>query len=476
MKLCSLSKDLSENKETKINNLFFNSYLPFANDKQNKVYLYGYYCSENNIDISLEQFSTHLNLSIDDIKESFEYWQKLNLVQITTIEEFNVIYLPIKTSFANVKKYEDKYANFNVVAQSMFTHMISPNEYSAYYELMETKHIESDALLMIIKYCLETKGKDVSYAYILAVANNWIAEKITKTSQVEEKLKEIETTSEDILNVLLVLGIKRKASLEELDLYRKWKLDFKFSSSDIIEIAKLLKKKGGMKALDSKLCKYYEMQLIQLDDILTYEKNKKYYYSIAKDIVSKLGLYFENLDPVIDSYLNPWLYKGYSDETLLALADFCFKTENRTLEDMNLIIEKLYKLGLVSLTSIQQYINELKTVDEQIKNMLEKLGLSRRVTQRDRELFNTWTNIWNLSFDLLDYGIEISKDKAQPFLYLTKVLNSFHEKNVTTVEEAKNISKNLLNTNNFNANKGMFTHSYTDEELNTLFDNLKDFY
>lgn len=475
MNLCSLSKDLSENKETRINNLFFVDYLPYANDKQIKVYLYGYYCSENNVDLTLEQFAKNINLTIDEVKESFEYWKKLNLVQITTIDDFNVIYLQVSSNLLNVKKYEDKYANFNVVAQSMFNRMISPNEYDTYYNLMETKHLESDALLMIMKYCLETKGKDVSYPYIVTVANNWIAEKITKTSQVEEKLKEIEKTSEDILNVLLVLGIKRKASLEELDLYRKWKIDFKFSSSDIIEVARLLKKKGGMKALDSKLCKYYEMQLIRLDDILTYEKNKKYYYTIAKDIVSKLGLYFENLDPVIETYLNPWLYKGYSDETLLVLADFCFKTENRTLEDLNTLIEKLHKLGLVSLSSIQQYINELKGVDEQIKNILEKLGLTRRVTQRDREQFNIWTNTWNLSNDILEYGAEISKDKTQPFLYLTKVLNSFHEKNVTTIDEAKNVSKNI-NVNNSNANKGLFTHSYTDDELNTLFDNLKDFY
>lgn len=473
MNLCSLSKDLSESKETKINNLFFIDYLPYANDKQIKVYLYGYYCSENNLDINLEQFSKNINLSIDEIKESFSYWQKLNLVQITTIDDFNVIYLPIKTSFVNVKKYEDKYANFNVVAQSMFNRMISPNEYGAYYELMETKHIECDALLMIMKYCLETKGKDVSYPYILTVANNWISEKITKTSQVEEKLKEIEKTSEDILNVLLVLGIKRKASLEELDLYRKWKLDFDYSSSDIIEIARLLKKKGGMKALDAKLSKYYEMQLIRLDDILTYEKNKKYYYTIAKDIVSKLGLYYENLDPVIETYLNPWLYKGYSDETLLVLADFCFKTENRSLEDMNLVIEKLYKLGLVSLSSIQQYINELKGVDEQIKDILEKLGLTRRVTQRDREQFNTWLNIWNLSLDLLYFATNLSKDKTQPFLYFTKILNSYHEKNISTVEEAKTLNTSTYEVKT-NANKGLFTHSYTDDELNTLFDNLKD--
>lgn len=473
MKLCTLSKDLIENKETKINNLFFTDYLPYANDKQIKVYLYGYFCSENNLDISLEEFARNINLNIDEVKESFEYWQKLNLIQITTIEDFNIIYLPIKTSFVNVKKYEDKYSNFNIVAQSMFNRMISPNEYGAYYELMETKHIESDALLMIMKYCLETKGEDVGYPYVLAVANNWISEKITKTSQVEEKLKELEKTSEDILNVLLVLGIKRKASLEELDLYRKWKLDFKFCSSDIIEVARLLKKKGGMKALDNKLCKYYEMQLIELDDILTYEKNKKHYHTIAKNIATKLGLYFENLDPVIEMYLNPWLYKGYSDETLLVIADFCFKTENRTLEDMNEVVSKLYKLGLVSLQAIQQYINELKSVDEQIKQILQKLGLSRRVTQRDREQFNTWTNIWNLPAELIEYGAEISKDKSQPFLYFTKVLNSFHEKNITNLEDAKAVSK-TISSNNFNANKGLFTHSYTDDELNTLFDNLKE--
>ena len=230
-----------------------------------------------------------------------------------------------------------------------------------------------------------------------------------------------------------------------------------------------------MGALDNKLSKYYEMQLLNFSDIESYEKNKSHYYTLAREIVSKLGLYFSNLDPVIETYLNNWLYKGYSVETLKLLADFCFKGDCRTLEEMDSTIQKLYKLGCVSIESIKEYVNELSLVDEEIKKLLSALSLSRRVTQRDREQYNIWKNVWNISAELMDYAVSLSQNKTQPFLYFTKIINSYHEQNIKTLEQATVLSANVNSTKaQTSANKGMYTHSYSEEELNTLFDNLKE--
>lgn len=38
------------------------------------------------------------------------------------------------------------------------------------------------------------------------------------------------------------------------------------------------------------------------------------------------------------------------------------------------------------------------------------------------------------------------------------------------------VSNSKRKDENFNANKGLFTHNYSDEELATSFDNLKDFH
>ena len=74
---------------------------------------------------------------------------------------------------------------------------------------------------------------------------------------------------------------------------------------------------------------------------------------------------------------------------------------------------------------------------------------------------------------MLEYAISISQGKTQPYQYLNKVLANFHEKDINSVEKAK--AQNLnLSANNSNKELNMNTRSYTDEEVNRLFDNLKE--
>ena len=48
--------------------------------------------------------------------------------------------------------------------------------------------------------------------------------------------------------------------LEERDMFIKWTKEFKYNNTTILNVAEMLKKKGGMKALDNKLTKYHSLQ------------------------------------------------------------------------------------------------------------------------------------------------------------------------------------------------------------------------
>lgn len=68
--------------------------------------------------------------------------------------------------------------------------MISANEYMKYFSVMEEFAIRPEAMLLIVRYCIDLKGEHISQNYILQVAKNFAAEGITTVEQVENKLSD----------------------------------------------------------------------------------------------------------------------------------------------------------------------------------------------------------------------------------------------------------------------------------------------
>ena len=479
MAFCKFSSEYVISKETQVDNLFINEFLPYAPAECVKVYLYGLYkCSNSGAyDNTIENFSKVLNLTEEEIEDAFLYWQEQGLVQVLNTCPIEIRFMPLKNVINNTKKYKpEEFATFNRQVQEILEgRQITPTEYDEYYYLLKTLHFQPEALLMIIKFCTQIKGANVGYKYILTVAKNWANEGITTTKSVEDRLISYEQAGSDIEKLLKLCGAKRIASLEERELFLKWTKEFGFDFKTLEYVAKLLKpNKVNFDKLDVRLTKYYEMKKLSIKEIEDYEKEKSEMYSLARDINKKMGLYYENLEPVVENYISKWLNLGHSQASLFALAEYCFKNSIRTLEGLDSTILKLYKLGVVSIEAIEQYMSELITQDKEIKNILEKLGIARLVTNQDRAYYKTWTQVWNLSDELINLGTELSTGKFQPIQYLNKLLSNWHTNNVKTLEEAKNCKlpeKEKEIKTRVSPNKG---RSYKKEELDALFDSLEE--
>ena len=74
-----------------------------------------------------------------------------------------------------MKKYNvDKYTAFNISAQELCgSKMLTPREFEEFYYIIENLKMDKEALLKVIEYCVNLKGKNVSLNYIIAVAKNW---------------------------------------------------------------------------------------------------------------------------------------------------------------------------------------------------------------------------------------------------------------------------------------------------------------
>lgn len=478
MALCSYSSKLAMDGYTVIDNTFLNEFLPQATGDDVKVYLYGLnLCSNpNNDDNSLDTMSKVLCLTEDDILKSFSYWQEMGLVQIVSTNPLEIRFLPARARSGSSKiRNKDKYTDFNAQIQEVISgRMITPTEYNEYYSLIETYHFEPEALVMIAKYCTTKKSTSISYPYILAVARNYADEGLKTIEAVEQKFIEYEQNSDEIKRVLSALGLKREADIEERNLYLKWNNNFGFTNGVIVEVAKTLKKKGGFAKLDSLLSKYFEQKLFTIEEISEFSERQEEMFELAKTVSKNLGLYYQNLENVVDVYVADWVNKGYDFETLVVISMYCFKQSIRSLDAMNTIVQKFFKLGLVSSESISQYISGVIKSDEQIKALLDNVGLVRSVSSYDREFYKTWTNNWNFSHEQIMLVSEISKGKSNPVSYLNKILSSLNERNIKTDAEIEKYLKSF-STDGAKTDKPDFSQrDYSAEEMNALFDSLED--
>lgn len=476
MAFCKFSSEYVISKETPVDNLFINEFLPYAPAECVKVYLYGLYKCTNSssYDNTIENFAKVLNLTEEEVEDAFLYWQDEGLVQVLNTCPIEIRFMPLKNVINNTKKYKpEEFSTFNRQVQEILEgRQITPTEYDEYYYLLKTMHFQPEALLMIIKFCTQIKGANVGYKYIVTVAKNWANEGITTTKSVEERLFTYEQAGSDLEKLLKICGAKRNATLEEREMFLKWTKELGFNYNTIEYVGKLLKPtKVNFEKLDARLLKYYEMKKLSIKEIEDYEKEKSEMYTLAREINKKMGLYYENLEPVVENYISKWLNLGHNSTSLLALADYCFKNSIRTLEGLDSTVLKLYKLGIVSMEAIEEYMQELISLDKEIKEILEKLGISRMVTNQDRTYYKTWKQDWNLSSELIALGVEMSAGKFQPLQYLNKLLSNWHTNSVKTLDEAKNYIIPEKAPEKVSKNKG---RSYKKEELDALFDSLEE--
>lgn len=475
MAFCDKEKQLVSDGYTVIDNKFFLNYLPDAPDKCVAVYLLGLALSSSHgDDNSVDAIAQKLSITPDDVMTAYQYWDELGLVTVSNDVPPHVTYNAIKDSTNALRKISpNKYKKFSQQLQDLFVggRQINTSEYDAYYQFLEDTAFEPEALLAVIKYCVELKGKTINYQYILTVARNEMRKGATTLAVVAEHLNCQQKYDEDLKLVFKQLGINRKFEHSDRETYDKWVRELGFTQDVITNVAKNCKN-GGMAKLDALLCEYYKRGAMSLTEIEAYTAQKTRLYDLAKNINKAIGVYYQSVDAIIDEYLAGWLNKGFDDDTLLEIAKYCFRNGIRTLNGLADVVDKLYKNGVTTSESLHGYIAAIAKHDELIKDVLTKCGLDRRVTANDRLLFKTWTEAWSIPYDVIEYAAEKSAGVSNPVAYLNRILADYKQAGVRSVEQAKahNTSANKSTaTKVLIGGRDMERRPYTDEELNALF-------
>lgn len=483
MALVKYSEDYKIGGYTVIDNAFITQYLSEVPDKYLKVYLYGMYLL-NNPDANLntvENLTAVLKITEDEAFAAFCYFEECGILEIISKTPLLIQYFPLNEALARPKKFKpSKYADFSKQVQALLPERnISTAEFSEYYNLIETYRLQPEALIVIISYCTQLKGRTISYRYILTVAKNWVSRGILTLEACENELVAYNKQATEISDILSALGKKDFADYLDNELYTKWIKEWGFDKEAIIFAAKYLKKqKGNMSKLDELLLQFYNNKKMAEKEMIQFLADLETIKQTAYAVVKALGLYIPNISPVIDNYITAWFDLGYSGETLVALANYFFKSPNKkSLAGMNhLIKQQLFKRGIITLEKINAYIEQKYKDDKLIRQILETLGVKRDLYESDFDNYDIWKSDWKISDELILFAAAKCNETLNPLANLHKLLIAYKNSNVVTIKQAEKIV--LEKTHAEDKKAGRFNNyekrDYSKEELNSLMVDIND--
>lgn len=218
---------------TPVDNLFFLTYMPDADGIFVKVYLYGlmqcYHPS-----LQDDSIAERLGITDTQVRCAFVYWQARGLVRIVSEEPFSVEYL-LAGQEALTHAASVKYRTLVRSANALFApRTLELREMKALYDCIELYGLEEGAVLELVSYCIEQKGKRVSSNYLLAVAQTWNEAGIVRSEDAQAYLESYRIRKHGASEVLRRWNKRRKPTKDEMDLYDRWQREWGFDEEGIL--------------------------------------------------------------------------------------------------------------------------------------------------------------------------------------------------------------------------------------------------
>lgn len=496
MPLCKFSENFQMFDITPVENLFIHEFMLKAPGDFVKVYLYGLmHCyNPNSTENSIESFSHALGMDTETIENAFHYWERQGILFFhqdkggqLSIEFYNIKDV-LYNKGLNSEKSMYKYKDFNQNLQQMFdTRLLTPQEYLRIYDWIEVLNLPMEVVLMMVQFYISRMGKKVRINYLDKVAAGWAGDGINTLQKAEEYIQSNDSCFKDTVAVLKYLGIHRTPSKAELDLYKKWR-DWGFNLSSILLACKETTKVQSptFAYLDKILANMHSKDITTPQEIKDHLDTQDDTYSKLKEVYYELGYKDNTPTPEHLSMYHCWVNEcKLSHDVILQACRQCVRKKANTFEHLDSLLRQWAKDGLTTVPEVQGFLSRRKSVDNEIKAVLERAGDAREVTLSDRKLFQQWTESWNMSFEVILLAAEYSVLSKEKIRFLHKILSDWHDKGINTVKEGKadhERHQKALDIMGQTPDKGLKKqldfnkfpqHSYTEEDLENLFENIE---
>lgn len=358
---CRFSPDAARHEFTPVDNGFLTEYLPQANGLQLQVYLYGLMqCFHPAMDGSL---ADALGVSAKEVTEAFCYWQAQGLVRIVSdaplVVEYAALHAASPMHNASPMKYGSLVAKLNTLTAPR---QFGMRELRHVYDWIEVYGLDEGAVLELVSYCMDRKGRRVSINYMSSVAQSWAEEGILSFDAAHAAIEAYTIKRHGASAILQQWNKRRRPTQDEMALYEKWTGDWGFSEDAILAALPRLTVSGSpnFTYLDELLDTMRENRLTSAPDIFEDDEKTAQERAFAKLLFERAG----KVEPAtrteraqIAMYFTEF---GMPRELLLYAAE-CSHGANRPFGMMKLLLNDWHAQGIDTVAAAQAYQAERKT-------------------------------------------------------------------------------------------------------------------
>ena len=438
MPLCSFSENYLMLGVTPVENLFIQEYLPRASGDYVRVYLYGLMqCYHPGSDMTLERTARILDLSVDTVRDAFQYWERQGLVRRVSDNPVAYQYLNVASSLLNETPMEQdiyRHRDFNNRLQQIFgSRLLHSGEFNMACEWVEDLHLPEEVVLIMVQSYVASHGAKCQFKSLNKVAMKWAEEEIFTIEQAEEKALCESDAWKTCEQVFRQLSIARKPTKAELDMARKWLEEWKLSPKAIIAACRetVNARNPNMGYLDGILKRHTGITSgSEMTESL--EQQNKLFESV-KALHEALGIGFNQPTPdELRTYRN-YLEAGFAPETILRVARELKETmKSPDMQWLNEALIKLMEREQITLEAVEAHFAQQKLLREQIAEIYSACNLVKKITATDVAQLEDWLKI--ASSEVILYAAECARGKALPTGYITKLLTEWKKLDLTTAE------------------------------------------
>ena len=424
---------------TPVENQFILELLPEAKGDYVRVYLYGllrcYYPEE---DMNLDRMGHELHLTEEEIRAAYRYWERRGVVRRISDNPPSWRYVNgmQRSLSGGIDVIDPEYEAFGNALYDVFDsgRRLHGSELAECFEWHEEMHLPTEVIIMLLKHMAAVKGKQFRIHDAGKVAMQMADEQIATVEDAEAFLSRDRQMYEGIRRVLRKLGKRYMPSEAQVDLYRKWTREWRFTP-EAIEDAVKETAKG-------------DPSLAYLDKILQNIREGSGASVVDSARVAESGQRAGELRQMLDRLgtgtvtpRNLELYDEmralYNQEIILMAAEEC-RVRRREPEDVLKLLKSWKERGLETTEDVGAYVEAFRAQTELIARLKELWGEKvLKDTPPRRETIARWQKELGFGPEMILTAAEFAAEADRPMAYLNTLLLHYQQKGIRTPEEAR---------------------------------------
>ena len=313
----STDRAFAASSQTLISNTFILNYMSDAPQNFIRVYLYALMQNQNSA-FAQDDISLALSLPDSEIISAFDYWQKKGLINVIITEPMHIEFVkPKQISASSVGKYANLLKS---IREILGARVLTDRDIKNIYDWIEIFGIEEEAIKILFIYCIAEKGPKVSTVYMDSVVKTWVGMNIHTAEQATEYTTLRSLYSKGAGEIVRRFGLKRNPTDDEVELYRTWIEDYKFTHETILDACRHTTSatNPSFSYLDKIICEYKEKGAVDSDSLASFQKEAAILEDFCKELFVTAGLSKKPSYSERDK-INMWLTDYHMSKDMLKL-------------------------------------------------------------------------------------------------------------------------------------------------------------